>query len=89
MEMYHFKQRVDGFHPTLDPFDGAKPVRLLSFLTTMREAFDTLEDFETEVMRVLAYFLGCEPGIRINNSSRPSSLTTLGSLPLSAIMPAG
>lgn len=58
MDMKHLKQQLDGLHPTLYPFDEAKPVRFLSFLSIMRDAFYTFGASEVAAVRVLAYFLG-------------------------------
>lgn len=49
---------MDGLHPTLDQLDGAKPVKLLSFLETMRDEFGTMGASEAAKVRVLAYVLG-------------------------------
>lgn len=60
LEIYHVKQLVDGLHPTLDVFDGRKPIRLLSFLTNPRVRFNTLGKNEAGEVHVYAYFLGGE-----------------------------
>lgn len=58
MEMVHLKQRMDWFHQSLDQFDGAKPVRFISPLTTISVTLDMLGAFEASVVPFIAYFLG-------------------------------
>lgn len=60
IDMFHLKQQIDGLHPSMDMFDGRKPIRLLSFLATLRDTFDTLGTSEAAAVRVSAYFLGGE-----------------------------
>lgn len=56
MDMYHLMEKVDELHPTLYPFDGEESVRFLSFLVTMRDAFDTLGASEAAAVRCLHIF---------------------------------
>lgn len=58
--MFHLKQKTDGRQPSLDVFSGSKAVRLLSFLKTLRDKFDTLGTSEFAKVRVVSYFLDGE-----------------------------
>lgn len=58
--MFHLKRQIDGQHPSLDVFSGRKPVRLLEFLTTLRDTFDTIRTSEAGAVCLITYFLYCE-----------------------------
>lgn len=58
--MFHLKQQVDGLHPSLDVFDGPKPIRLLAFRAILCDTFDMLGTSESSEVHVLAYFLDGE-----------------------------
>lgn len=57
LEMYDLKQQIDGLNPTMDAFDGRKPIQLLAFLAVLRDTFDTLGTSEAASVRISAYFL--------------------------------
>lgn len=69
IEMYYLKQQVDWLHPTLECFDGAQPMRLISFLTTLRDTLHKLGTSEAAAMRDFAYFLGGKPRTYTQSSS--------------------
>lgn len=57
VNVYDCKRRIDGLHPTLGTFSGSPPIKLLSFLATIRDALDTTGASEAIGMRAIAYFL--------------------------------
>lgn len=56
--MYYRKKQVDGLNPTLKVFNGCAPVIIISFLTTLRDKFDTIGVYEAAAVRMMAYVLG-------------------------------
>lgn len=56
--MYNVKQQVDRLLPNLDFLDGAQPVKLLSFLSTLRDTFVTLGPSIALPVRFVEYLLG-------------------------------
>lgn len=55
--MKEVKQKVDGKHPTLRQFCGKSAIILLTFLSTLRDAFEMIGGSEGEAVRVLTYLL--------------------------------
>ena len=51
------KRRFDDFYPRFAPFDGSTPIRLLEFLTTLRDVFNALEASEAVAASLLTYYL--------------------------------
>ena len=51
------KRRSDDLYLGLAPFDGWTPIRLLEFLTTLRDGFNALELFKAEASLLLTCYL--------------------------------
>ena len=51
------KRRFDDLYPGFAPFDGSTPIRLLEFLTTLRDGFNSLEASEEVAALLLTYYL--------------------------------
>ena len=58
--LYRLKLQIDGLYPTLGTYSGAKPISLLEFLSTLKEAFNAYGTSEAVAVRALAYFLAKE-----------------------------
>ena len=56
-EINRLKKRLCGLLPTLHPFDGKKPISLLTFLSQLREGLNALGVAEAAAVRVLAFLL--------------------------------
>ena len=56
-EIHRLKKRLCGLLPTLHPFDGKKPISLLTFLSQLREGLNALGVAEAADVRVLAFLL--------------------------------
>ena len=56
-EIHRLKRRLCGLLPTLHPFDGKKPISLLTFLSQVREGLNALGFVEAAAVRVLAFLL--------------------------------
>ena len=52
--LYRLKTQIDGLYPTLGTYSGAKPIPLLGFLCTLKEAFNTYGTSEAVAVRDLA-----------------------------------
>ena len=55
--LYKIKRRFDSLYPTSQVYDGTKPIKLLEFLATIREVFNTLWASEALAVLALAYYL--------------------------------
>lgn len=51
---------MEGLKPSFEVFDRCVPMRMIQFLTTLRETFDTIGVSEAAAVRFLAYFLGTD-----------------------------
>lgn len=56
--MYHLMKPLDGLYPTHKFLDSCASVRILSFLSTFRDKFDSIGVSEATVVRLLAYSMG-------------------------------
>ena len=56
-EIHRLKKRLCGVLPTLNPFDGKKPISLLTVLSQLREGLNALRVAEAAAIRVLAFLL--------------------------------
>ena len=54
-EIHRLKKRLCGLLPTLHPFDGKKPISLLTFLSQLREGLNALGFAGAADLRVLAF----------------------------------
>lgn len=69
------KKQIDGLYPTLGIYDGAKPIKLLGFLSTLKEAFEAYATSEAIAVRALAYFLAQEAKDVYQAQLNPGALT--------------
>ena len=51
------KRRFDDLYPGFAPFGGSPPIRLLEFVTTLRDDFNALEASEAVAALLLTYYL--------------------------------
>lgn len=55
--MYKVKKKIDGLYPKMGLFSRFEPIKLLSFLATIKEVVEALEKYEGVVVFILEYFL--------------------------------
>ena len=60
LELHRIKRKLEGLIPTLKPFNGTNPIRLLRYFAELRHGFDTLGVPETAAVRSLHILLGGE-----------------------------
>ena len=58
--LYRVKTQIDGLYSTLGTYSGAKPISLLGFLSTLKEAFNAYGTSEAVEVHALAYLLAKE-----------------------------
>ena len=51
------KRRFDDLYPWAAIFEGSTPIRLLEFLTTIRDGFNAIEASEAVAALLLTYYL--------------------------------
>lgn len=54
---YELKRRVYGLYPTLEDFDSTIPIRLIKYLGTGNEAFDSVGASEASAVWTLTYYV--------------------------------
>lgn len=54
--LYRLKRQVDGLHPTLEVFTRPLPIKLLSFLATLKGAFKVNGEPKAAACRGLQYY---------------------------------
>ena len=65
------KRRFDDLYPGFAPFGGSTPIRLLEFLTTLRDGFNALKASEALASLLLTYYLEGQRRPCTHRSARP------------------
>ena len=78
--LYQLKAQIDGLYPTLGTYSGAKPISLLGFLSTLKEAFNSCGTSEAVAVRALAYFLAKESKDLYQAQGSPGALDNRNAL---------
>ena len=74
--LYKVKRRFDSLYPTFHVFDSTKPIKLLEFLTTVREGFNALRASEALAVLALAYYLDGQAKTHYTALTTPGVRTT-------------